>query len=176
LPLALAKKKFDHEKAVQDRKKAADQLVKLKKDRQLAVIKAPIGGIVYYGGATRGKWGDKAKINAQLRPGGTIAPKQVVMTIVAQQPLLVRVNLEEKNLHRVRRGMAGVAIPTGFPGRRQPVSVVRVSQVPIAAGVFDCLLEVKPSDRPSPVRPGMTCNVKFPTKGKQGKAKGKAKK
>jgi HlyD family secretion protein len=171
-PLTLAKKKLEHEKTAQDRKKAAEKLGKLKKDRQLAIIKAPIDGIVYYGRASRGKWSDKTKVDSQLRPGGTVTPKQVFITIVSQQPLMVRVNLEEKNLHRIRPGMAGVATPIGFPGKHLDVNVVRISRIPIAAGVFDCLLRVKPSVRPSAIRPGMTCTVTFPTKSKKSKAKG----
>ncbi len=166
--LTLAKKRLDHEKVTQDRKKGAEQLAKLKKDRRLAVIKAPMDGIAYYGSVTRAKWSDKAKIDPQLRQGGTVTPKQTVITIVSPKSLLVRVDLAEKDLHQIRPGVAGVATPTGFPGSSLNVKVVRVSRIPIAADIYDCVLRVESTDR-SPVLPGMTCKVKLQAPVKKGK-------
>ncbi|MEK6239654.1 MAG: efflux RND transporter periplasmic adaptor subunit, partial [Planctomycetales bacterium] len=170
--LSLAKKRLDHEKAVQGRQKAVEQLAKLKKDRQLAILKAPMDGTIYYGAVARGKWSDKTKIDPQLRPGGTVAAKQVFMTIVSPQPLLVRVDLEEKNLHLVRAGTLGIAAPVGFPDVGLQVKVIRVSRVPLAAGVFDCLMRVEAKADASLIQPGMTCAITLQDAGKKAPKKG----
>jgi len=159
LPSSLKKRQLDLEKAKQQQEKAADDLAKLKKDRQAMIVASPADGVVYYGRCTRGKWDDKNRYLDKLRPGGTLMPKQPVLTIVALRPLLVYVDLPEKDLQHLRRGISGTVKPTAFPDMELPIKVSQLSQIPIAPGTFDCRLRVDSQQIDSRIVPGMSCTV-----------------
>jgi multidrug efflux pump subunit AcrA (membrane-fusion protein) len=79
------------------------------------------------------------------------------MTIVAPRPLLVRVDLAEKDLQHVRHGMSGNVVPAGFPNVNLAVRLAHLSQIPISSGVFDCQLRVNDRQVDRGIVPGMSC-------------------
>jgi multidrug efflux pump subunit AcrA (membrane-fusion protein) len=125
------------------------------------VIRAPQDGIVYYGRCEHGTWVDKAKSDAQLRAGGTLAVNQVVMTIVAPRPLTVRGNLAESELYHVATGTPALITPKAFPNETVTGKVARISSIPISDSDFDCQLSVDDDALPESVLPGMACKIKL---------------
>ncbi|MFV1965466.1 MAG: HlyD family secretion protein [Pirellulaceae bacterium] len=161
LPLSLKKQQLELEKLKQQHKKSSEDLAKLKRDRQALNVTAPMDGVVYYGRCTRGKWQDKSRLQEKLIPGGSLVAKQPFLTVVALRPLLVRVDLAEKELQHIRRGMAAVVKPTAFPDVELAAKVTLVSPIPIAPGVFDCLLRMEDKEVNARLVPGMNCKVEW---------------
>jgi HlyD family secretion protein len=161
LPAGLETKRLALEKQRVDQERSREKLANLKKDRDGMIVKSPADGIVYYGRCVRGKWLDKTKADGMLKQGGTLLAKQTFITIVAREPLQVRVDLPEADLSKVKKGLAGTATPTGFSELKVPVKVNSVSYIPLSAGVFDCVLSIDGKTKIGPLMPGMTCKVKL---------------
>jgi membrane fusion protein (multidrug efflux system) len=120
----------------------------------------PADGIVYLGRCVRGKWPTATELSGRLRAGGTVQPREVVMTIVGDGNLFVRAGVPEKELADVQPGTAGVAIPAAFSTSRLAVAVAEISPIPIGDGTFEARLNFtgKPSE---PLVAGMACDVKL---------------
>jgi len=149
--LELAKQKRAHEQA-------AEKLGKLRKDRQAMTVKSPIAGIVYSGPCVDGNW---PKLSQPLRPGTKLAPHDVVMTIVQAEPIFVRAAVPEKQLHHLKPGVEGRAVPTGYPDRKLKAKVEQISPIPVSPGTFALRIAVDAPKDPPPLVPGMTCTVKL---------------
>lgn len=161
LPPALDKQRLELEKMRQDRNKSEERLEKLLADREKMTVRSPADGVVYYGRLNRGKPADSAGLEDALRPRGTIPPNQVVMTVVSPRPLRVRTTVPEKDLHDLRPGLKGSAVPKGYPDLDLPVEIDRVADIPTAPGEFDGWLRVQLKDRAKLLMPGMTCRIKL---------------
>lgn len=159
-PIAIEKQRLELEKLEFERKKAEDQLTRLKADRQLLTVLAPADGVVYYGRASQGKWITAAEAMTKLRPGGVIQPREVMMTIVRTDSVFVRASVPEKDLSDVTRGVTAQVAPTALPHTRLPATLQDVSPVPTADGQFDARfsLSVVPHGQ---VVPGMSCEVRL---------------
>jgi len=165
-PLALKKKQLEVAKAKRDHAAAVEALGKLKADRGLMTVRAPMGGIVYYGQCDRGKWATGAALAPKLIPAGTITPKQVVLTVADPAELLIRCTAPEKELHRLRKDLAGKATPTGYPDRKLKVEMASFSPIPMPGGSYDVQLRVV--DKSGGIFPGMTCSVALSATEKKG--------
>jgi HlyD family secretion protein len=155
------KKKLDLQKQKADHEKAQKRLARLEKDRARAVIASPQDGIVYYGRFVRGKWTDPGPLNEELKPGGTLTGRKVLMTVVEPRPLFIHSEVPEKDLAMVRAGVEGKATPASLPGVRLKARVDRVSPVQFAPGMFDVRLEVELGEEAKDLLPGMDCPVKL---------------
>jgi multidrug efflux pump subunit AcrA (membrane-fusion protein) len=151
--LALDKLKYDHSKS-------AERLAQLKKDREQMTVKAPADGIVYYGKYHNGQW-SSSTVAAKLVRGGMLMPEEVLLTVVSTRPLLAHASVEEKDLHWIKKGLKGVATPTGFPDLRLPVELTEVSTVPQAGGGFAAMFKVDASGDATAIVPGMSCTIKL---------------
>ena len=160
LPASLRKAHLSYLKARLTQRLAAERLDKLQYDRKQMIVAAPLDGVVYYGRFKLGKWAGKATVESQLRKGGTVSAKSVVMTVVALAPLHIRVEVPEKSLALVSQGVQGKATPTAFPDLHPAATVQEVDAYPVAAGTFDGILSV---NLPAGARivPGMACDVKL---------------
>jgi len=161
LPLALQKQRLELEKLKIQRVRNDEKLKKLLADRELMTVKSPIDGMVYYGKATRGKFGDSNLAAEMLRRNGSILANQVVMTVVQPKPLLVRATVPEDQLQHLRPGLSGTATPAGYPDMHLPAMLERVSDVPVAPGTFDARLTVADDGKSASLAPGMACKVKL---------------
>ena len=112
LPAGTAKAKLDLAKMELDQKQAVVKLARLKQDRKRLEITAPIDGVVYYGQRTQGNWPAAATVAAKLRPGATLRPNEVLMTVVKTPATLVDVTIDEKAIGKLRAGLKGTAQPT----------------------------------------------------------------
>jgi HlyD family secretion protein len=150
---ALAKMRFDHDKI----QAGIDML---QKDRAAMTIKSPADGIVYYGKLSKGQWESASASAAKLVPNGSVSPDEVFTTIVAPQPSLVRLQVDEKDLHLLTPGLEGKAQMVFDPQRKLPAQVTNIAKVPAAPGKFEILVFLKPGPADD-LMPGMACTVKL---------------
>jgi len=141
--------------------RARQKLDELLADREAMRVTAPIGGVVYYGQATRGKFSSADSIADDLVRGGSLSANKVFMTIVQPRPVFVRATLPEKELEYVTAGLKGAVRPTGFSDVRLTGIVERVSPVPISSGSFEARVTVAAEEGSEAIMPGMTCKVEF---------------
>jgi hypothetical protein len=161
LPLALQKQRLEMDKLRVQRQRSEERLKGLLADRELLTVRSPAEGIVYYGKATRGKFGDSQTVAETLRPRGTVQLNQVFLTVVPPQPVAIRTTVSEDQLHHVRVGLSGVAVPNSQPDLKLPAVITRISDVPLGPGSFDAQLKVTLDKDPKTVVPGMACKVKL---------------
>jgi len=83
----------------------------------------------------------------------------VFMTIVKPRPMFIRTSVAEKQLHQVRAGIKGTAVPTGYPDMKLTAIVQHVATVPSGSLDFDSRITVAVDDKAEPLMPGMTCKV-----------------
>lgn len=162
LPLELNQKKIALEKQIVERGRTEERFEQLQKDRGEMTVRAPIDGIVYYGQADRGQW-NSASISGRLRPHGTLQPKEVFMTVVSPKELVLRTDVEEKDVSQVREGQSGQATLAGFSNVKLPAKVKMVSSVPRTAGYFDVKISLEIPNKIENVVPGMSATAKIET-------------
>ena len=155
LPITLAKNRLTLEKSKFEHFKSAEKLAKLKLDRAAMEIRAPADGIVFHGHSERGQWAAPPK----LEKNESLPVNSVFMSIVQPRPMFVRAGGPEKELHAVRPGITGRAVPTGFPTLRLPVKTSSVSLLPVSAATYDGKLEVELNAAAGGLLPGMTCKL-----------------
>jgi RND family efflux transporter MFP subunit len=123
------------------------------------VVKAPVDGVVYYGEAERGAWTTAATIRKQLRPAGSVSSNTVLMTIVADGPTVVRVDVPEKDYRHFSEGAPAVVKPTAFPHTTLEGTCGPLSPAAVKSGTFDGEVSFEVGkDGPTPLA-GMTCKV-----------------
>ena len=159
LPVQLEKQEIERKKQQLADQRAQEKLDQLRQDREMMAVRAPADGYVYYGKWTRGKWSGSETAASQLTEGGKLSPQSVFMTIVNPRPLVIRVDVPEKELHRLSRGARGKAIPDGYPEMELAATVQQVSTFPIGKGIFDGHVQVALGDDSRPVVPGMGCKL-----------------
>ena len=157
LPLQMAQKRLAVAKLTRDHAKVGKDLADMEADLAKMTVKAPVAGVVYYGRCVRGKWSASAALLAKLAPKGTLTADEVIMTIVDTGSLAVRAAAPEKELHNLRAGLTGHAVPAGYPGTKVPVKLASVLTAPLAGGTYNVKLTV--TAPVGPVMPGMTGQV-----------------
>lgn len=137
-----------------------NELAKLKGDRELMVVKSPVGGIVYYGQCERGKWTTASSVARQLRKGGNLSANQVVMTIVAPGPGFVRTNVPEASLRFMTPGTAATIAPKAFPRTQIAGKFQSIDPIPVSDGQFDGKVAITGDLGGASIVPGMQCSIK----------------
>ena len=165
LPLTLNQKQLGRAKLKHDQSRASEKLADLRHDREEMTIHAPADGLVYYGRNERGNWPGAAGMSSKLRKGGAVTADEVLITIVAPRPLIVRGAIEEKDLHNlaVRDEQKGRATPAANPTLSLPARLTSLTPVPREAGKFDLIADVELGPDAAFIKPGMTCSLKFTT-------------
>jgi multidrug resistance efflux pump len=160
LQRTLAKKRLDVEKLKRDQKKAEKRLAELKGDLEELTITAPSDGLVYYGACEDGKWTTGAAVAKRLIPGGKIAAREVIMTVVHPDKLVLRATVPEADVARLKTGQEGQAAPVASPDRKVSVKLESLGFVPLPGGGFAAQCSI---GRANGVRlmPGMNCKITF---------------
>jgi HlyD family secretion protein len=161
VPLAMQKQGLETDKLRVNQRRADERLKGLLADRERLTIKSPLEGVVYYGKATRGKFGDAQTVGEMLRPLGHVQLNQVFMTVVQPQTLAIRTTIPEEHIQRLMAGSSGTAIPTSRPDLKLPAVISHVGEVPLNPGNFDARLKVTVDKEAKSVMPGMACKVKL---------------
>jgi len=159
LPAELKQQRILVEQQRVAEERARQKLEELLADRQAMRVTAPIGGVVYYGQATRGKFPSADTVAADLRRGASLSANKVFMTIVQPRPVFVRATLPEKQIEYVTVGLKGTVRPTGFSDVRLTGIVEQVSPVPISSGSFEARVTVAAEEGSEAIMPGMSCKV-----------------
>jgi HlyD family secretion protein len=159
LPLELNQKRLALQKLEAERAKTEERFAHLEADRAAMVVRSPSDGIVYHGHADRGVW-NSATVTPRLHRNGAIQPNEVFMTVVSSGPLLVRADVEEKDLHMLKDGLRGYATPVGFPSLKLPARMKTVSLIPRTAGSFETVTVLENPKGVDSVFPGMSAIVK----------------
>ena len=157
--LGVNQQRYELEKMRETRAKAVDSHAKLLADRALMTLKAPTDGIVYYGRAVNGRWGEVSSQESKLIPFGTVMPNSVVMTIVNDRPMYVETAVGEKELPTVKAKQPAVASPVADAEIELKAEVARVADVPGAGNKFAVRIDLKSNDEPDWLMPGMTCRT-----------------
>jgi multidrug efflux pump subunit AcrA (membrane-fusion protein) len=161
LPLTLSQKKLAFEKAKHEYQKNKEKLEKLRKDRAMMAVTAPVEGIVYYGRCVNGQWTTGAAVASKLAPKGTLSPEEVFMTIVSARSPFVRAQVDEKDLHLVHAGLKGKATLNALPDVKIPAEIVSVASVPHAGSQYEAKVRIEPGRNAENIMPGMNCTLHF---------------
>ena len=137
-------------------------LQELQADQKKMILTAPANGLLYYGRCLRGKWvGPSGSSSRRLEPYQKIPQHAVVMTIVDIDQMMIRANLEEKELESLAPRMRGKALIPAAGNKTVPVMIKAISRIPLDDGKFDCQLTVEDLPVDGSVMPGMTCKLSF---------------
>jgi HlyD family secretion protein len=162
LPLELEQKRLALRKLEAELAKIDDRFSDLESDRSSMIFSAASDGIACHGHAERGQW-NTATISGRLRPQGILQPNEVLMTVVASRAVSLVADVEEKDLHLLKEGLDGQAIPVGFPSLKLKARLTSLSPVPRAASSFEARVALELPENVTNVTPGMTVHAKFIT-------------
>jgi HlyD family secretion protein len=158
LPLHLAQKKLALAKQEHDRAESLRRLAELEADRAAATLRAPRAGVVYHGRFRDGSWGTAA-VAAKAVVGQPVQPGELDFTILDPDRLQFRAKVEEKDLHLLATGLAGLVEPTGYPDASVPVTLGPFVPVP-KDGAFEAIFAVGGREGGPKLWPGMTGAVR----------------
>lgn len=158
LPRTLEVKKRELEKAKKAHKKSSKAFSKLKKDLKMMTMKAPMDGYALYGAYVDGKWATTAEVAKKLLPGGSVSPKERILTIAQADGLRLRALVPENQLGMLTKGKKGVAVPVAFPGERLPAKITALSMIESSGGYP---AEITLKSLPKQVTLGMHAEVSF---------------
>lgn len=162
LAFSTNEKRFSLEKAKHARRRSLERHADLLADRELMKIAAPMDGIVYYGRAVDGKWsGTQSRIES-LKPGRSVSPRTVFMTVVQLRPLVVLSKVAEGNVVEIEKGASASVVPAADDETQITAKIADKSTIPVSEGQFSLDLELT-EDIPEWIVPGMTCKVKVTT-------------
>ncbi|MEZ5303785.1 MAG: HlyD family efflux transporter periplasmic adaptor subunit [Verrucomicrobiales bacterium] len=168
LPRALEQKRFEVDKLRRDNAKAEEKLADLRADRKLAVVKSPAEGILIYGTSEEGAFPGAAGAAKKLVPGGKVAAREIIMTVVDPGKLAAFAKIPEAKLADVAPGREGVAAPEANPAAEIPAKVESLGYIPAVGGGYPAKLSLQPpADLMPPLMPGMKLKVSLGTSEKE---------
>jgi multidrug resistance efflux pump len=153
LPAALEKKRHEVQQQTRGLEKNREKLADLKSDLESMVVRAPTDGIVYYGPCVRGEW---PKLSRTLDRGTKLGPHEAVLTVVEPRPIRFRAVVSEKELHRLKPGLAGQVKPTAHPDAAFGAQLQAISAIPVSSGKFALTAAVDVGEEAPWLVPGMT--------------------
>src|SRR5207248_140908 len=100
-----------------------------------------------------------------LMRGGMVMPGDVFLTVVAPTPVVIRAEVEEKELPGLKPGATGKVTPTADPEKKLSAKLARIAPAP-QNGKFEVRVELD-GDGPAGLVPGMSGSVRFVTARKE---------
>ena len=161
LPGALASKRLEVAKARVAQRKAAAKLEDLRSARAMMELRSPAAGLVYYGAYQDGKWPTAAAVAKQLIPGGKVAPKQVLITVVKATPSRLYAEVPEDQRGLLETGLQGSARPVAAAQQEFPVEIDEIGVVPLPTGGFVCRMKAPRLPGEIAITAGMKASVSF---------------
>ncbi len=160
LPRDLQIKQQQTDQAARDHQEKKERLAKLKNDRAMMAITAPVDGTVYYGEIKNGKWQSEAAAKA-LKRGSKLRAHTTLMTVIPTgESLKLYALLGEDKLSGVSKGASGYATTKLNPYKPFPVKVSNAASHPSPKNTFLTTLEpALPSG--IAIVPGMKASVKI---------------
>ena len=162
LPRDLQIKQQLTDKAARDHQEKEERLARLKNDRAMMTIPAPVDGTVYYGEIKNGKWQSEAAAKV-LQLGSKLPAHTTLMTVIPGGGSLKLYALAgEDKLAGISKDASGYATTKLNPYKRFSVKVSGLATHPSTKNTFLTTLEpALPSD--ITVVPGMKASVKILT-------------
>lgn len=164
LPATLSQKKLEVEKLEHNHRSLHLKLAQMQEDEKLLTLTSPIDGIVVYGQAEFGHWTTTEAMRSSLRPGGSITPHQVIMTIIPDQGAKLWVDIPEKDVGISQAGQKGEFYPTAYSGAAIPCHLKAISRVFVKEGIFGGEVDfdaAKDGPEFKPLITGMTGKVRL---------------
>ena len=160
LPRDLQIKQQQTEKSARDHQQKEERLAKLKSDRAMMAITAPVDGTVYYGEIKNGKWQSEAAAKV-LKLGNKLRAHTTLMTVIpAGGSLKLYALAGEDKLAGISKDAAGYATTKLNPYKAFSVKVSDVASHPSTKNTFLTTLEPTLPSGISVV-PGMKASVKI---------------
>jgi multidrug efflux pump subunit AcrA (membrane-fusion protein) len=160
-PLTLKQKKLALAHLHYDEAKAKEHLAELDIDRAALTVKAPVDGLAYHGRFVNGQLMVPAGSQGPALHGvGLINPGDVFLTIVSTGKLVVRAEVEEKEISGLKPGLTGKLTPTAFTDKKLPCEITRMAVAP-HEGKFE--VRIKLDGKSIGLVPGMTGSARFVT-------------
>ncbi len=160
-PLVLQQKRLALAKLRYEEKKAQEHLAELEVDKAALTVKAPADGLAYYGRFVKGQWMVPAGSQGPALLGvGAVNPGDVILTLVDAGKVVVRADVEEKDLTGLKPGLTGRLTPIAFPDKKLTCEVVGVAAAP-HDGKFE--VRIKLDGKTDGLVPGMTGSARFVT-------------
>ena len=156
-PLTMNLKQLGFAKQKYEDAKSLLKLTDLEKDLAAMKVVAPVDGIAYHGRCVRGQW---THPSGGLTPNSSVTGADVFMTIVSTAELLVRGDVDEKDLSGLKRDMQGKVTLVAFPSQKLAARVTKIATAPLN-GKFE--IRASLSGEAAGVLPGMTGSVRFIT-------------
>ncbi len=160
LRAGLEQKRLEVSKMERDLHKAEKKIADMEGDLKMLTVRAPQDGIVYYGMSQRGKWTTAATVERKLIPGGTLTPKEIVMTVVDPDKLQLRVSVPENKLKDLKKGQKAKTKLTWNTDEELNSSVKEVSFVPFSNNTFDAVFTLNPGKEITAL-PGMNAKAEI---------------
>ena len=162
LPHALKIKQQEADKAAKDHQQKTEELTKLKADRAMMNITAPVDGIVYYGEIKDGRW-DPAAAAKALKIGSKIPANSSLMNIIpANTSLELYALASEKHLGTLGKESTGYATTELNRFQSFPVTISDIASHPNTDGTFLTTLKATLPENLAVVA-GIKANVKIIT-------------
>jgi HlyD family secretion protein len=159
-PSLVEQQKLNAEKLEFEQRKAADQLARLKSDRDKLHVTSPADGVLYYGRWRHGKWTGASELSQKLQIGGQMQPHELVLSVVHNGHIDILAAVPEKDLAHVQTGVAGQFHPKAWPDEKVSVKVSKVTAAPYSEGAFGATLALAGA-APDKLVTGMTGKVKI---------------
>ena len=136
-------------------------LLEMEDDLANMKVTAPHDGIVYYGASQRGKWTTASTVDRKLIPGGKLAMREIVMTVVDPAKVQVRLSLNEDQLRDLAEGQSGPLHLKWKPDFKFDSKVKSILYVPFPDKTFDAILNVMIPAKAPALMPGMTADAEI---------------
>lgn len=157
---ALEAKRLEVAKADRDFEKSQEKLGEMEEDLKMLTVRAPQDGVVYYGMSQRGKWTTAATVERKLIPGGTLSPREVVMTVANPDKLQLRVSVPEDKLKDLEKGQKAKTTLKWSPDDEFTSTLKEVSYIPFSNNTFDSVFTMNPGKELT-VYPGMSAKLEI---------------
>ena len=141
-----------------------DQLAKFRRQREKCRITAPTQGFVVYftGGGRHFMSGDN-----QVKEGGTVHERQVLLSLPDTAKMLVVVRVHEAKTDKLRLGQAAAVTVEGLPGHQFTGNVAKIAVVADTQNrwlnpdlkEYETEITLDPTD--VPLKPGVTAHVEI---------------
>jgi multidrug resistance efflux pump len=157
--LAQAQQKLELERTAANVEKQEREFGRLKADRELFELKAPVAGFAVPGAILRGKWQNADGVRNVLKKGGKFRPNDVIFTIVETEDGRIVTSVPEASLAWIRPGAKAQVHATQATASDWSAQVASVAAFS-SSGEY--LVELEPLERTT-VPVGMTCKLRVET-------------